>query len=162
MAKWNPAVLSIFNKIKNKKPLYKVISGDMLRAVEKNFDTQGSRLGKRWQRLKPQTLRRKRKKGQSLSILQSSGAAIRSLNRKSTNQFAAVSLPPATARYMATHILGLTITYPPRSNISSRTTYKKGTTFKGHTTKFPVRDPFQLTESDFKKIEERILDHVTE
>ncbi len=177
MPNWDPAILSIFNKIKNKEPLYKVISGDVLHAVEKNFDTEGSRLGKPWPQLDPKYLEQKRKKKRSLNILQSSGAALRSLNRIHSGEFAGVYFPPATARYMATHIFGLTINYPARSETFKRLRSKsgrfkklrpfeergitQGATYGAHSVKFKVRNPFQLNESDYNKIENRILDYVT-
>lgn len=172
MPNFDPAILKLFNKFRNKEPLYKVASGILQRAVEENWRSQGERLGGTWPQLSRAYLKQKSKRKKSIKILQSSGAAIRSLNRIHGNDFASVSLPPATARYMITHVLGLTINYPARnrelnfkvnseSGLSrfskkSKANFQQNTMSKAYSIKFKQRDPFKLTEEDYKKIENKL------
>lgn len=170
MANWDPAILSIFNRIQNKEELYKVIAGDMQYAVERHWGKEESLPGQPFPDLSPAY--RKKKKGKK--ILQESGAAIRSLNNIFSNDYAAVYLPPATARYMITHVLGLTVNYPARSETFKRgrtksgkfkklpafdkRTFGQGFTFGAHSVTFPQRNPFNLATSDFNKIKRTITD----
>jgi phage gpG-like protein len=173
MSTWDPVVLSIFNRIKNKEDLYKVIAGDMQSAVGRNWRKEESLPGQPFAALSPAY--RKRKKGKR--ILQETGAAIRSMNNIFSNNYAAVYLPPATARYMATHVLGLTVNFPARSETFKRSKNKSGRfkklkafeergitqgySFRAHSVKFPQRNPFNLANEDFNSIEKRILNHIS-
>lgn len=176
MPNFEPAIINIFQKIENKEPIYRKLSGDMHQAVNKNFDTEGGRTGNKWKPLKPSTIRQ-RIKGKKWpgQILQRSGAAIRSIDRRSSSEYAAVFMPPSTARYFITHVLGLEVQYHARSETFKRLRNKSGKfkklrafedrgisqgfTFGSYSIRFPKRDPFQFNEEDYRTFENTIVNH---
>nr|BDD46381.1 hypothetical protein 1 [bacterium] len=58
------AGLAILKKsVKNLRPVMRAISEDMLYAVKQNFETEGSRIGKKWADLSERTQQARKKKG---------------------------------------------------------------------------------------------------
>jgi len=76
--KLDKVLMPLWKKVREKKPLYKALSGIMLDAVEKNFETEGKRLGTRWADLKPSTIkqRMKQKKWPGKILQRSAGSDI--------------------------------------------------------------------------------------
>lgn len=164
--KIDPALQPLWNKVKDKKRLYGALLSVGMNAIEKNFETEGARTGKKWDDLKPATKKRRTKKGHwPGQILQDSGHAAGSIQANATEDEAAWG---TNVKYLKTHVLGLTINYPAREHVMN---FRKITRGKGkggqrfttekkakfaqkvlngaHSITFPVRNPFEFTQEDY-------------
>lgn len=164
--KIDPALKSLWDKVQDKKRLYGALLSVGLNAIEKNFDTEGERTGKKWDDLKPATIKaRTKKKHWPGKILQDSGIAAGSIIPYADNDKAAWG---TNVKYLKTHVLGITLNYPARSQVVNfrnitrgknkgvRFSKEKKATFAqkvlrgAYSITFPVRNPFQFTNEDFE------------
>jgi len=86
-----------------RRKLFTIISQDMASAVDKNFDTEGARLGRRWKRWTDRYKRRQTKRGRS-KILQDSGQLKNEISTKATSNYAVVGSKKV---YAPAHQLGI-------------------------------------------------------
>lgn len=121
--KIDPSLLKLYNKVKDKKPIYLALSQTLAAAIQKNFDTEGHRLGTKWEPLKPSTLEQKRRQSRASSILQSRGQLIKSIqsNYSDTEASAGTNL-----RYAAIHNYGGKIYRKSGSSVLNFRSYKRG------------------------------------
>jgi len=176
--KIDPALKPLWDKVQDKKTLYNALLSVGNRAIEKNFKTEGKRLGKKWDALQPSTIKtRTRKKHWPGLILQDSGRAAMSIQTMATNDEAAWG---TNSKYLKTHVLGLTINYPERSSVVNfrkitRGFGKGGIRFAkekkakfaqkvlrgAHSYTFPVRNPFQFNQDDFDEMNKTLTKLLT-
>jgi len=62
-AKLEKGLKDLAQKTSNLRPVMRAISEDMMYAVKQNFETEGSRLGKKWADLAPSTQEARKKRG---------------------------------------------------------------------------------------------------
>ena len=149
------------NKIKNPRPLMKLVEGLMLDSVEQNFSAQGR---PSWLPLSPSTEAQRMRLGYTGPILQRTRQLKNSITSRSDAQNAIIG---TNVRYAKTHQFGATIKKAPRSETFKRNRYvkgskkgkfKKGTkpskgfSFKGHQVNIPARPFFKLIKSDYRLI----------
>ena len=176
--KIDPVLKPLWDKVNDKKKLYGALLSVGLNAIEKNFETEGARTGKRWEDLKESTKKaRSKKKHWPGKILQDSGVAALSIIPKATNEEAAWG---TNLKYMKTHVLGLTINYPARSQVvnfrritrgkgkgGARFSKAKKATFAqkvlrgSYSVTFPVRNPFQFADEDFTEMNRVLTELLT-
>lgn len=176
--KIDPAIKPLWDKVNDKKRLYNALLSVGSNAIEKNFDTEGARTGKKWEDLKESTKKaRSKKKHWPGKILQDSGIAAQSINATASNEEAAWGI---NHKYMKTHVLGLTINYPSRSQVVNfrritrgnskgrvRFAKEKKATFAqevlrgSYSVTFPVRNPFQFADEDFVEMNRVLTELLT-
>jgi phage gpG-like protein len=165
--KIDPALKPLWDKVQDKKTLYSALASVGMNAIEKNFNTEGERTGKRWDSLKPSTIKARTKKNLwPGKILQARGMFAKSIQANATSEEAVWF---TNLKYARTHVLGLTINYPERSSVVNfrkitrgkgkggiRITNEKKAKFAqkvkhgARSYTFPVRNPFQFTQQDFE------------
>lgn len=161
-----PALFKVLNKIQNREPLLRNISGIMLDDVHENFEQEGRPA---WRALSEKTIKDRQSKGYwPGKILQRTGQLLKSIISKYDNNSAQVG---TNKNYAALHQFGGTINQAARQNlfIHSRYTkgnkkgkFKKGTEFgqgsaiKAHTIKVPPRPFLVLSDSALKEIEDEV------
>jgi phage virion morphogenesis protein len=165
--------INALNKLNNPTQLMKEIAGDMMNAVNQNFEQDGR---PKWQELAKSTIKDRERKGKwPGGLLQRSRGLFNSITKSSDSTTAIVG---TNKEYAAIHQLGGTIYQAPRSETFQRNRYKKGSkkgsfkkgtqegkqgfTFKEHWIKIPARPFLQLTDSDLEGIKTRILKWITE
>lgn len=121
--KIDPALLKLYNRVKNKKPIFLSLSETMAAAIQKNFDSEGHRLGKKWEPLKPSTLAQKRRKSRASAILQSRGQLIKSIQSNHSDSEASAG---TNLRYAAAHNYGAKIYRKSGSSVLNFRKYKRG------------------------------------
>lgn len=132
-------------------------------SVLKNFETEGGRLGNRWQRLSPNTIKDRQRKGYwPGKILQRTGQLKRSIISSYGENYAQVS---TNLIYAAIHNYGGII------HRSSLKTFlrkkregkeaKKPKTNRMSSIRIPARPFMKLTENDIEKIKSKILKELT-
>jgi len=126
---------AIIDKLKDKflpnRELMTAIAEEMYASVINEFRTQGAGSGG-WKALKPATLKQKRRKGFSESILQARGNLIRSIQSSANDSTAVVS---TNLRYAAIHHFGGTISIAARTRTLFHRTDKKGNLLKQQSNK---------------------------
>lgn len=158
----NPALKPLWNKLKNKRKLYEALKAVGSEAIEENFATEGKRLPIPWS---------ERKKDYSHPMLQKSGHLASSIQSGATNDAAWWG---TNVKYAKAHVEGMTINIPARSQVINfrRITRgkNKGTRFskakkaqfsqkvyrKAYSFNMPKRNPFELTDDDFKQMNETL------
>ena len=119
---------SIINNLRNKftpdKNLMALIVKEMKDSVHNNFSSSNPM---HWPSLKPATLKQKRKKGLSESILQATGELLRSIQSDSTENSAVVS---TNKEYAAIHHYGGVISIAARTRTLFHRTDAKGNLLK--------------------------------
>jgi phage virion morphogenesis protein len=165
----NPALKPLWDSVKDKKTIYAALTSVALNAVEKNFDTEGERLGKKWEDLKSSTIKAREKKNLwPGKILQARGKLAQSVQGYPTNEFAAWG---TNLKYAKTHALGLTINYPERNSVlnfrrltrgigkgkvrfakEKKATFAQQVLIGAHSVSFPVRNPFLLAKEDYTEM----------
>jgi|GEM_PF-4405741 phage gpG-like protein len=177
--KINPALKPLWEKVHNKKSLYGALLSVGLNAIEKNFDTEGERTGKKWKDLEESTKKaRAKKKHWPGKILQDSGIAAQSIQADADNEKALWGFDPKV-KYLKTHALGITLNYPARSQVihfrNITRGKNKGVRFSkvkkasfaqkvlrgAYSYTFPVRNPFQFTEEDFNDMNDKLTELLT-
>lgn len=169
----NAVIANLKNKFIPNKQLMKTIAEEMHASVMENFRTQGANVPGGWPPLKPATLKQKRKKGLSESILQATGMLLRSIQSSATDNSAAVH---TNLRYAAIHNFSGIIKQGARSEIFQRNRYKRtekkgsfkkgttagqGFTFKERIINIPPRPFMVLTDHYKNNIIDKIRAHVT-
>lgn len=165
----NPALKPLWDAVKDKKTIYSALTSVALNAVEKNFETEGARLGKKWEELKPTTVKSRTKKHLwPGKILQARGKLAQSVQGYPTNEFAAWG---TNLKYAKTHALGLTINFPEHHSVvnfrkitrgfgkgrnqitrESKASFAQKVLVGPHSVKFPVRNPFLLAKEDYTEM----------
>ncbi|MEM4313413.1 MAG: phage virion morphogenesis protein [Thermoplasmata archaeon] len=156
----SPEIIELLkNKLSNKSKLMVAIAETMRSAVLKNFETEGSRIGKPWQRLSHQTIKQREKKGYwPGKILQKTGQLKRSIISSYGEDYAQVS---TNLIYAAIQNYGGVI------HRSSLKTFlrkkregkeaKKPTNNKMSSIRIPARPFMQLNNDDLEKIKKKII-----
>jgi len=160
----SPEIIELLKqKLANKSKLMIAIAGTMRVAVLKNFETEGSRIGKPWQRLSHQTIKQREKKGYwPGKILQRRGQLKRSIISSYGEDYAQVS---TNLIYAATQNYGGVIhrsslkTYL-RKKISRKDAKTPGGN-KMSSIRIPARPFMQLNEQDIEKIKQKIINALT-
>lgn len=119
---------AIINNLKDKftpnKNLMALIAQEMKDSVHNNFSSSNPM---HWKALQPSTIKQKRKKGLSESILQATGMLLRSIQSSSTDNSAAVH---TNLRYAAIHQFGGIISIAARTRTLFHRTDAKGNLLK--------------------------------
>lgn len=165
-----PALLRALNKIKNRAPLMRNISGIMLDEVYENFEQEGRPA---WRSLSEKTIKDRKSKGYwPGKILQRTGQLLKSITARYDNDSAQVG---TNKNYAAIHQFGGTINQAARQNLfihnrykkgNKKGKFKKGTEFgrgaeiKAHTIKVPARPFLVLSESALRDIVDEIRKHI--
>ncbi len=165
-----PALFKVLNKIQNREPLMRNISGIMLDDVHENFEQEGRPA---WRSLSEKTIKDRKSKGYwPGKILQRTGQLLKSITAKYDNNSAQVG---TNKNYAAIHQFGGTINQAARQNLFIHSRYikgkkkgkfKKGTEFgkgsaiKAHTIKVPPRPFLVLSDSALKEIEDEVRNYI--
>lgn len=159
-----PEVIELLkNKLANKSKLMVAIAETMRTAVLKNFETEGSRIGKPWQRLAHQTIKQREKKGYwPGKILQRTGQLKRSITSSYGEDYAQVS---TNLIYAAIQNYGgvihrstlKTFLRRKREGIRQLTDAKTPKSNKMSTIRIPARPFMQLNNDDLEKIKKKII-----
>ena len=169
-----PVIINLYNKIKDKTEINRELSSDLHFAVDENFKTEGSRLGKTWVPLSPLYSRKKNKDPRaSKLILHRYGSLQRSIIEKYSDEFAAVSTNDIRAGAL---FFGTTIQHYPRQETFTRTTKNnkfsklpkefskrnigQGTKYRAYSVTIPARNAFQVNNSDYDKFANTIAEHI--
>lgn len=155
-----PEIIELLkNKLENKNKLMVAIAETMRTAILKNFETEGSRIGKPWQRLSHQTIKDREKKGYwPGKILQRRGQLKRSIISSYGEDFAQVS---TNLIYAAIHNYGGVIhrsslkTYMRKYRAGKKA--KKPTSNKMSSIRIPARPFMKLNNDDIEKIKKKIV-----
>lgn len=160
----SPEIIELLkNKLENKNKLMVAIAETMRTAVLKNFETEGSRIGKPWQRLSHQTIKQREKKGYwPGKILQQRGQLKRSIISSYGEDYAQVS---TNLIYAAIQNYGGVIHRSSlktflRKKISGKDIKKPGSN-KMSSIKIPARPFMQLNDQDIEKIKQKIVNALT-
>lgn len=160
----SPEILELLKKkLNNKNNLMVSIAETMRVAILKNFETQGSRIGKPWQRLSPLTIKQREKKGYwPGKILQRTGQLKKSIISSYGEDYAQVS---TNLIYAAIQNYGGVI------HRSSLKTYlrkkregkdaKKPGNNKMSIIRIPARPFMKLNDQDIEKIKQKIVNALT-
>lgn len=155
------SIKNIEDRIKNLRPVLVAISETMLSKIEDNFQTEGARLGKKWQELAPATIKARKS---AHPILQARGRLIKSISRSVDDNSAQVG---TNLIYASIHQYGGIINLAGRSETFQKlriskgkkkgqfrkgTTEGRGFTFKGSVIKIPARPFMELAGSDIEEI----------
>lgn len=168
--KLDPALAGIFNRIKNKEPIYRKVAGDIAYAVDKNFDTEGARTPNgRWKKLKHSTIKQRiRQNKWPGKILQRKGTLVKSVQQFYNNNEGGVFTNDKRAGAL---FFGATITRYSRQEVFTRNRSKSGKFKKGtkpgrglkfgtSTFTIPPRNPFVLNKSDEETIERSVINYI--
>lgn len=162
----SPEIIELLKrKLNNNSTLMLSVAEAMRVAVLKNFETEGSRIGKPWQRLSHKTIEQRKKKGYwPGKILQRTGQLKRSIISSYSDNFAQVS---TNLIYAAIHNYGGVI---HRSSIKTYIRKKReGKTAnplkrsekpginKMSSIRIPARPFMKLNESDIDNIKQKII-----
>ncbi|MEG8946621.1 phage virion morphogenesis protein [Rosettibacter firmus] len=163
----SPEIIELLkNKLSNKSKLMVAIAETMRSAVLKNFETEGSRIGKPWQRLSHQTIKQREKKGYwPGKILQKTGQLKRSIISSYGEDYAQVStnlIYAAIQNYGGVIHRSTLKTYLKRKiNLNpltkSQLQYKAGSN-KMSSIRIPARPFMQLNNQDIEKIKKKIIE----
>lgn len=157
----SPEIIELLKKkLGNMKPIMSSIAETMRVSVIKNFETEGGRLGQKWQRLSPATIKQRQQKGYwPGKILQRTGQLKRSILSSYGDDYAQVStnLIYAAIQNYGGIIHRSTLKTYLRKKISRRDA-KKPSKNKMSTIRIPARPFMQLTEQDLGKIKKKILE----
>lgn len=150
-------------RAKNTIPLMAEIAGDMMDAVEENFEKEGR---PKWKKLAPSTLNHRKKANLNGPILQPgrAGGLASSINYRHGKTFSAVG---TNKKYAAIHHFGGTVKHPGGTPyivtdkgatfLKKDGNYPKNTKFtEPHEIKIPARPFLKLTDGDVKQIENRV------
>lgn len=160
----SPEILKLLEqKLANKNKLMVAIAETMRTAVLKNFETEGSRIGKPWQRLSHKTIIQREKKGYwPGKILQRTGQLKRSIVSSYGENYAQVS---TNLVYAAIQNYGGVI---HRSSLKTFLRKKKENkdarqpkSNKMSSIRIPARPFMKLNEQDIEKIKQKILTALT-
>jgi len=165
---FNRTIGAMLRKMKERKPLMREIAQIMYNAVQKNFETEGKRLGG-WPQLAKSTLKDKTRKGYTSGMLIRKGNLLRSISTRFDNNESIAGTNKVYARILQE---GGKITMAARSETFNRARYKKGDkkgrfkkgksapgqgfTFKAHTITIPARPFLKLNKDDIKEIQQTI------
>lgn len=156
----SPEIIELLKeKLNNKNKLMAAIAETMRSAILKNFETEGSRIGKPWQKLSHQTIKQREKLGYwPGKILQRRGQLKRSIVSTYGEDYAQVS---TNLIYAAIQNYGGVI------HRSSLKTFlrkkregkeaKKPTNNKMSSIRIPARPFMQLNNDDLEKIKKKII-----
>ena len=156
----SPEIIELLKqKLNNKSKLMIAVAETMRVAVLKNFETEGSRIGKPWQRLAHQTIEQRKKKGYfSGKILQRTGQLKRSIVSSYGEDYAQVS---TNLIYAAIQNYGGVI---HRSSLKtylrkriSRKDAKTPSKNKMSSVRIPARPFMKLNNQDIDKIKKKIV-----
>lgn len=160
----SPEILELLKKkLNNKNELMVSIAETMRVAILKNFETQGSRIGKPWQRLSHQTIKQREKLGYwPGKILQRRGQLKRSIVSSYGEDYAQVS---TNLIYAAIQNYGGVI---HRSSLKtylrkkiSRKDAKSPRNNKMSSIRIPARPFMKLNDQDIEKIKQKIVNALT-
>ena len=154
---------SLKKQLSNKRGLMLSVAETMRVSVLKNFETEGTRLGKKWQKLAQSTIKERQKKGYwPGKILQKTGNLMDSIISSANENSASVS---TNLVYAAIHQYG---GYIHRTSLK---TYlrkkregkdgKKPGSNKMSSFYIPARPFMKLNENDLNKIKNRIVKELT-
>lgn len=155
-----PEIIELLkNKLENKNKLMVAIAETMRTAILKNFETEGSRIGKPWQRLSHQTIKDREKKGYwPGKILQRRGQLKRSIISSYGEDFAQVS---TNLIYAAIQNYGGVIHRSSLKTFLRKKTKgkeaKKPTNNKMSSIRIPARPFMQLSNDDLENIKKKIV-----
>lgn len=160
----SPEIIELLkNKLSNKSKLMVAVAETMRTAVLKNFETEGGRIGKPWQKLSQQTINQREKKGYwPGKILQRTGQLKRSIISSYGEDYAQVS---TNLIYAAIQNYGGVIhrsslkTYL-RKKISGKDAKIPGSN-KMSSIRIPARPFMKLNEQDIEKIKQKIVSALT-
>ena len=130
------ALKELQNKVDDKRPLMRQIAGDLLDAVEENFEQQGR---PRWKALSESTIKQRRRRGTFPGkILQESGGLAASVTESDDENSAEVGTNKV---YAAIHQFG-------------------GQAGRGKSVTIPARPFLSVTDEDLGDIEERVKGYI--
>jgi len=136
----SPEILELLKKkLSGDNKLMVAIAETMRTAVLKNFETEGARLGKKWQPLSLKTWMQRQKKGYTGPILQRTGQLKRSIVSSYGENYAQVS---TNLIYAAIHHYG-------------------GQAGRNKKVNIPARPFMQLNNDDLEKIKKKIISALT-
>lgn len=122
----------LLKRVEDLSPVMASIAGNLSDVIEQNFETEGERLGEKWQKLDTKSKTRKKKKAENTDdmILQNEGDLITSFvpGNTKTEAFIATDSP-----YSAIHNFG-------------------GDTGRNHSVTMPQREFAVLTDDDISEI----------
>lgn len=156
----SPEIIELLkNKLANKSKLFVAVAETMRTAVLKNFETEGSRIGKPWQRLSHQTIKQREKKGYwPGKILQRTGQLKRSILSSYGEDFAQVS---TNLIYAAIQNYGGIIHRSTlKTYLKKKISHKEAKTprqNKMSSIRIPARPFMHLNNQDIEKIKEKII-----
>jgi phage virion morphogenesis protein len=160
----SPEIIELLKqKLSNKNKLMVAIAETMRVAVLKNFETEGSRIGKPWQRLSHKTIKQREKKGYwPGKILQRTGQLKRSVVSSYGEDYAQVStnlIYAAIQNYGGIIHRSTLKTYLRKKteNISAQ----KPTQNKMSSIRIPARPFMRLNDQDLEKIKSKIIRALT-
>ncbi|MFN3695329.1 MAG: phage virion morphogenesis protein [Ignavibacterium sp.] len=162
----SPEIIEMLkSKLKNKSKLMVAVAETMRTAVLKNFETEGSRIGKPWQRLSHQTIKQREKKGYwPGKILQRTGQLKRSIISSYGEDYAQVStnLIYAAIQNYGGIIHRSTIKTILKKKINSNPLTKSQRQYKAGSNKMssiriPARPFMKLNDQDIEKIKQKIV-----
>lgn len=160
----SPEIIELLkNKLANKSKLMVAVAETMRTAVLKNFETEGSRIGKPWQKLSHQTIKQRENKGYwPGKILQRRGQLKRSIISSYGEDYAQVSinLIYAAIQNYGGIIHRSTLKTYLRKKIS-RKDAKTPKSNKMSTIRIPARPFMQLNDQDIDKIKKKIVAALT-
>lgn len=163
--KIDPSLKPIYDRIKNKRKLYRELAGILGYAVEMNLETEGSRLPGGWPELAQNTRKTRSRKGTwPGKMLQETGQLAASIQQFSDDDYAAAG---TNLRYAALMNYGGTVQHQARSETFRRKRkrkgkFKKGTvagrgfTFRSYSVDIPARPYLTINDEDAKKIHDKI------
>ncbi|AFH50749.1 Mu-like prophage protein GPG [Ignavibacterium album JCM 16511] len=160
----SPEILELLKKkLSNKNQLMVDIAETMRTAVLKNFETEGSRIGKPWQKLSKDTIKQRQKKGYwPGKILQRTGQLKRSIISSYGEDYAQVStnlIYAAIQNYGGIIHRSLLKTYL-RKKTESKSAQKPKQN-KMSSIRIPARPFMLLNEQDLEKIKKKIINSLT-
>ncbi|MEJ5351932.1 MAG: phage virion morphogenesis protein [Melioribacteraceae bacterium] len=160
----SPEIIELLkNKLANKSKLMVTIAETMRTAVLKNFETEGSRIGKPWQKLSKETIKQRQKKGYwPGKILQRTGQLKRSIISSYGEDYAQVStnLIYAAIQNYGGIIHRSTLKTYLRKKREGKSAQKPKQN-KMSSIRIPARPFMRLNDKDLEKIKNKIISALT-
>lgn len=160
----SPEIIELLKKkLANKSKLMAAVAETMRTAVLKNFETEGSRVGKPWQRLSHKTIEQRKKKGYwPGKILQRTGQLKRSILSSYGEDYAQVStnlIYAAIQNYGGIVHRSSIKTYLRKKREGKETNKPKMN--KMSSIRIPARPFMKLNNQDIEKIKKKIVTALT-
>lgn len=160
----SPEIIELLKRrLNDKNKLMAAVAETMRTAILKNFETEGRRIGKQWQRLSHETIKQRQSKGYwPGKILQRTGQLKRSIISSYGDNYAQVStnLIYAAIQNYGGIIHRSSLKTFLRKSSSGKST-KRPKQNKMSSIRIPARPFMKLNENDIEKIKEKIISALT-